>query len=224
MDNKSLVIYIREDDELQTKRKTENEDIVPQLNQQSCQIGKKIKRGQLLWKEFYNKELIQNKQKNPYATHNELTSIISKKWKKKKQHKKKVDKLKLKIKQEHITEYTIEGNNPEEMPTNHKQTDDIVEKIRIQTFKLIYLNTIFDLKGEEILEAIKDNMQFICINKSYENYQIGEKDFNKSKATQNNQEVQEKQVVQNQKDPQDEIVIDEYETNIKLLNKIVNYL
>ncbi|CAD8177569.1 unnamed protein product [Paramecium octaurelia] len=219
MDNKSLVIYIREDDELYTKRKTENEDIVPQLKQQSCQIGKKIKRGQLLWKEFYKKELIQNKQKNPYATHNELTSMISKKWKKKKQHKQKLDQLRLKIKQEHIIEYTIEDNNAEEMPTNHKQNDDIVEKIRIQTFKLIYLNTIFDLKGEAILEAIKDNMQFICINKSYENNQLDNKDFNQSKVTQNKQKGQEKKVVQIQKDSEDEIVIDENETNVKQLNK-----
>ncbi|CAD8172444.1 unnamed protein product [Paramecium pentaurelia] len=227
MDYKQLVIYIREDDELETIKKTENEDIVPQLNQQtkqSCQISRNIKKGLLLWKEFYKQELIKNKIKNPYATHNELTSIISQKWKRKKKHKKIVNKLKLKIKQENITELTIQDNNVEQISINNKQKDEIIEKLRTQTFKLIYLNNICELKGEIILEAINNNMQFIYINKSYENNQQDIEDFINSKIIQNNQESQENKQVDKKKDSEDEPIIDENERSFKIINKIMNYL
>ncbi|CAD8100230.1 unnamed protein product [Paramecium sonneborni] len=231
MDNKNIFLDLGEND-LLTIKKTENEEVVSQFNQKTEQItsfGKKIIKGQQFWKEFYKQELIKSKKKHPQATHNELTSFISKKWKRKKQNKKLINKLKLKIKHENTTDITISSNNNDEIANIHQeeQKDEIIQKLKIQTFKLIYLDNICELKGETILEAIQNNMQLIYINKSNEiNNQEQIFDLNQQKITQNNQEIPE--ITEAQKQPQqdseDEPLNDEEDTNFQIKNKIMNYL
>ncbi|CAD8094820.1 unnamed protein product [Paramecium sonneborni] len=193
MDNKKLVHDLNKHVNNQTIKKTEIEEIVTQFNQKTEQFNsqrKKIKKGLQLWKEFYKQQLIKCKKKNPQATHNELTSYISKKWKRSKKNKK-INKLGMKIKNENVTDITISNNTIDQIIINNdeNQKDDIIQKLQTFTFKLIYLDNICELKGETILEAVKNNHQLIHINKFNEINQDCILDSNISQINNNSQEM-----------------------------------
>ncbi|CAD8161720.1 unnamed protein product [Paramecium octaurelia] len=229
--NQSVHDIGEQDDDLSTIKKTENEDFVLQYKQctaQSSSFAKKLKQGQQLWKEFYKQELIYQKKKNPQANHNELTSLISKKWKSKKQDKKTINKLKLKIKLESITDFAAQAKNTKQIAilNQEEQKDNIAEKLKTSTFKLIYLDNICELKGETILEAIKGNLQLIYINKSNDIELQDISDQDKSKSTKSCAEPQEQKesVVMFLKDSENEPVNDENESYFEIANNIMNYL
>ncbi|CAD8082700.1 unnamed protein product [Paramecium primaurelia] len=232
MNNKQQVLVIGgKDDDLQTIKKTENEDFVFQSNyctDQSSQFGNKLKKGQLIWQEFYKQQLIQYKKNNPQLNHNELTSLISKKWKRKKQNKKTVNKLKLKIKLESITNQATLNKNMKQIAILNEveQKDEIAEKLKTLTFKLIYLDNICELKGETILEAIKSNIKLIYINKSndIEQQDIFLEDTSKRTKTGKAHQEQKEVLFQSQNDSENEPVNDNNEINFRIVNKIMNYL
>ncbi|CAK78437.1 unnamed protein product (macronuclear) [Paramecium tetraurelia] len=227
--NQSVPDIGEQEDDLQTIKKTENEDFILSYNQcteQSSSFGRKL--NQQLWQEFYKQELIYQKRKNPQANHNELTSLISKKWKSKKQDKKTVNKLKLKIKLESIADFAAQTKNNKQIAILNKeeQKDDLAEKLKTSTFKLIYLDNICELKGEAILEAIKGNLQLIYINKSNDIEQLDISNQDKSKSTKSCPEPQEQKesFVMSSKDSENEPVNDENESYFEIANNIMNYL
>ncbi|CAD8171522.1 unnamed protein product [Paramecium octaurelia] len=167
------------------------------------------------WQDYYEKQLSEIKSLYPNATHNELTSIISKKWKKAKKNFKFFDQLAQQIKKEHINKVSESVLNKDDILQKlqlKKESDQIIEKLRSSSIKLILNNQIHELKGETILDAINQNRLIIYLNHPKEIKNTKQEDTCKSMRQTKDDSVQDKE--------QEEDIDD----NFQLVNNIKDYL
>ncbi|CAK83564.1 unnamed protein product (macronuclear) [Paramecium tetraurelia] len=167
------------------------------------------------WKDFYEKQLSEIKSLYPNATHNELTSIISKKWKKAKKNLKYFDQLAQKIKKEPIknnSESILNSDNNLENLQLSKESDQIIEKLRSSSIKLILNNLVHEIKGETILDAINQNRLIIYLNHPKEIQNTKQEDtYNCMQQTEDDQ-IQDKEQDKGNDD------------NFQIVNSIKDYL
>ncbi|CAD8078526.1 unnamed protein product [Paramecium primaurelia] len=167
------------------------------------------------WKEYYEKQLLELKSLYPNSTHNELTSIISKKWKKAKKNFQYFDQLAQQIKKEHINKESDQILNLDDnlqIIQNNKESDQFKDKLRSSSLKLIFCNQVFEIKGQLIIDAINQNRLIIYLNNQKDNQNTKQEDTNKCLLS--IKDIQE-QNTESQEDDND---------NFQIVNNIKNYL
>ncbi|CAD8093109.1 unnamed protein product [Paramecium sonneborni] len=167
------------------------------------------------WIEYYEKQLQEDKQLHPNATHNELTSLISKKWKKAKKNVKYFDQLAQQIKMELINKETdsiLNKDDDLQIIQKNQESDQIIEKLRQSSLKLIFRNIVLELKGQIVLDAVNENRLIIYINNEQENEDTKNEDSNKCSQSINDEQKLDKEQEENEDD------------NINIVNNIKDYL